>query len=218
MSIPDFDYEKKLIVSGFNKICGVDEVGRGPLAGPVVACAVIIDSSLIKNFKPGDRWSKIRDSKKLSARQREMWYDFLTECPKIRWATGLVSEKTIDEINILEATKLAMEKALKKINIDFSRDVYVLIDGNFILEKINLNQKAIPQGDEKIISVAAASIIAKVTRDRIMERYGIEYPVYDFKKHKGYGTKKHIEAINKFGPCLIHRRSFEPIKSWRKKQ
>ncbi len=213
MPNPTFDYEIKLIASGFSSICGIDEVGRGPLAGPVVACAAVIDSNSINIPEFSGRWGKIRDSKKLSAAQREKWYKILTECGKIRWAIGIVSEKIIDEVNILEATKLAMEQAFKKLNIIPQNEIYILIDGNFTLEKIDLNQKAVPQGDEKIISVAAASIIAKVTRDRMMMEYHIDYPQYDFAKHKGYGTKTHIEAIKKFGPCPIHRRSFEPVKS-----
>lgn len=227
MPNPTFDYENKLFASGFSRICGIDEVGRGPLAGPVVACAVIIDSDLIKNPESGGKWNKIRDSKKLSASQREKWHKILTECNKIKWGIGIVSEKIIDEINILEATKIAMMEALKKLVRQpasplanrgepadaMQGETYILIDGNFTLEKIDMNQKAVPQGDEKIISVAAASIIAKVTRDRMMSEYHAKYPEYDFAAHKGYGTKKHIAAIKKFGPCLIHRRSFEPIKS-----
>lgn len=208
--LPTFDYENKLIKSGFSRICGIDEVGRGPLAGPVVACAVIFDSGLIKNSKPGGWQAKIRDSKKLSAAQREKWHKVLTECAKVKWAIGIVSEKIIDEINILEATKLAMEKAINKLVLP---PEFLLIDGNFTLGKFDLNQKAVPQGDEKIVSAAAASIIAKVARDRMMAEYGVKYPEYDFARHKGYGTKKHIEAIKKFGPCPIHRRSFEPVKS-----
>lgn len=217
---PNFDYERKLIKSGFSRICGIDEVGRGPLAGPVVACAVAIDSDLIKSPESASWWIKIRDSKKLSAARREKWHKFLTERAKIKWAIGIVSEKIIDEINILEATKLAMEKALKNLAATFastrsnrSEPDFLLIDGNFTLEKFDLNQKAVPQGDEKIISVAAASIIAKVTRDRMMIEYHKKYPAYCFDKHKGYGTKLHFEMIKKHGPCPIHRRSFEPIKS-----
>ncbi len=213
MTNPTFDYEIRLIKSGFDRICGIDEVGRGPLAGPVVACAVILDAELMKKPESAGWWKKIRDSKKLSARQREKWHKIFTECVKIKWAIGVVSEKIIDEINILEATKLAMEKSLRNLA---SAPDFLLIDGNFTLEKFDLNQKAVPQGDEKIISVAIASIIAKVARDRMMSEYHAEYPEYDFDKHKGYGTKKHIEAIKKFGPCPIHRRSFEPIKSYEK--
>lgn len=207
MPLPNFNYENRLIKSGYGKICGLDEVGRGPLAGPVVASAVIIDAKLITSV---DTFDKIKDSKKLSQRQREKWFKFLTGIPEIKYGIGIISERVIDKINVLEATKNAMQQALDKLGITPD---FLLIDGNFTLEKIDLNQKAIPQGDAKVISIAAASIIAKVTRDRIMSKYGEIYPRYNFAKHKGYGTALHVEMIRKYGPCAIHRRSFEPIKS-----
>ncbi|MBU3965415.1 ribonuclease HII [Patescibacteria group bacterium] len=238
---PNFDYENKLIKSGFSRICGIDEVGRGPLAGPVVACALTINNS--KNFA-AEKFKKLKDSKKLSAKQREKWHKILTENEDVKFGIGIVSEKIIDKINILEATKLAMLKALENLarrpaspklhqgeladksaltranrgesaSAMLQRDKpdFLLIDGNFILEQIDLNQKAVPRGDEKIISIAAASIIAKVTRDKMMLKYHKKYPDYFFDKHKGYGTKLHFKMIEKHGPCPIHRRSFEPIKS-----
>jgi len=207
---PTFEHENKLIKSGFSRICGIDEVGRGPLAGPVVAAAVIFETELFKDL---DKFKGVNDSKKLSAKQREKWYKILTECEKINWGIGIVSEKIIDKINILEATKLAMAEALNKLNIISQQsEIYILVDGNFTLENIDLNQKAVIKGDAKIISIAAASIIAKVTRDLIMLRYHEKYPQYGFDRHKGYGTRLHCEMIKKFGPCAIHRRSFEPIK------
>lgn len=215
MSTLSFNYENKLISSGFTKICGIDEVGRGPLAGPVVACAVMIDAELYKDLL---KFKGVNDSKKMSAKAREKWYEILTKCDGIKWGIGIVSEKIIDKINILEATKLAMLDAIKKISEPASAMLrrgepdFLLIDGNFTLNIPDLNQKAIPQGDTKIISIAAASIIAKVTRDRMMRRFHEDYPEYGFDKHKGYGTMMHCEAIKKFGPCPIHRRSFEPIK------
>lgn len=214
---PNFAYEKKLIKSGLSRICGIDEVGRGPLAGPVVASAVWIDASLIMDDKAG-LFGGINESKKLSASQRERWFAFLTNEKAIKYAIGIVSEKIIDEINILEATKLAMSEAFKKLirQLADKQPDFILIDGNFTLENIDLNQKAIPQGDAKVISIAAASIIAKVTRDRIMEEYQKKYPVYGFAKHKGYGTKKHMEALKKNGICAIHRRSFAPVKGMTK--
>lgn len=208
---PSFDYENKLVSSGFTRICGLDEVGRGPLAGPVVAAAVIINAGLFKDLS---KFKGVNDSKKMSAKSREKWYEILTECDHIKWAIGIVSEKIIDEINILEATKAAMMEAVRKIGL---RPDFLLIDGNFTLEIPDLNQKAIPQGDAKIISISAASIIAKVTRDRMMQEFHKNYPEYGFDKHKGYGTALHCEMIKKFGPCLIHRRSFEPIKGMVKK-
>lgn len=211
MTKPNFEYEKKLAVSGFSRICGVDEVGRGPLAGPVVACAVMISAEL---FLDPDKFKGVNDSKKLSAARREKWYEILTKHAKIKWGVGIISEKIIDKINILEATKSAMLEAIGKIG----ESDYLLIDGNFTLDSLpNINQKAIIKGDAKSISIAAASIIAKVTRDRIMQRFHEDYPEYGFDKHKGYGTALHCEAINKFGPCPIHRRSFEPIRSLAKR-
>lgn len=231
MPFPTFNYENKLLKSGFSRICGIDEVGRGPLAGPVVACAVIINEA--KNFS-AEKFKKIRDSKKLSAKQREKWHKILTENIGVKFGIGIVSEKIIDKINILEATKLAMLKALENLTrkpadkpastrsnqgkpastmFQRGKPDFLLIDGNFILEQIDLNQKAVPRGDEKIISIAAASIIAKVTRDKIMLEYHKKYPNYFFDKHKGYGTKLHFETLKKHGPCPIHRKSFEPIKS-----
>lgn len=209
MPSPNFDYEVKLIKSGFSRIVGVDEVGRGPLAGPVVASAVLIDAKLILEDKSG-LFDGIKDSKKLSAKQRERWHKFLTHEKSIKWGVGIVSEKVIDEINILEATKLAMAEAIKKLALS---PEFLLIDGNFTLESLDLSQKAIPKGDAKVISISAASIIAKVTRDRMMDEYHKKYPEYNFTKHKGYGTKKHIEMVKKHGVCPIHRKSFEPIKS-----
>lgn len=205
--ILSFEYEKKLLDSGFTRICGLDEVGRGPLAGPVVASAVIINPRLYKDLS---KFKGVNDSKKMSVKSREKWYEILTKCADIKWGIGIVSEKIIDKINILEATKVAMLEAIGKLG---TASDFLLIDGNFTLEIPQLNQKAIPQGDTKSISIAAASIIAKVTRDRMMKKFHEDYPEYGFDKHKGYGTRFHCDAIKKFGPCVIHRRSFEPIKS-----
>lgn len=207
MPNPNFDYEAKLIKSGISRICGIDEVGRGPLAGPVVACAVSIDRALILDDE-AELFGGIKDSKKMSAAQRERWFKFLTSEKSIKWGIGIISEKVIDKINILEATKLAMTEAFKNLKIISD---FLLIDGNFTLENISLNQKAVVRGDAKIISIAAASIIAKVTRDRMMLKYHEKYPEYRFDKHKGYGTKIHMSALKKYGPCAIHRFSFAPV-------
>lgn len=177
---------------------GIDEVGRGPLAGPVVACAVVNNNIRIRN---------LRDSKKLSPKQREEIYSLLKH--KAVWATARVSEKVIDRINIRRATRLAMKRAVNKLKI--VPDV-LLIDGNMSVD-MDIQQKSIIKGDQKIRSIMMASIIAKVTRDRIMVRYHKKYPKYRFDKHKGYGTKQHIKAIRKHGPCPIHRKTFEPVKS-----
>jgi len=197
MKYPNFNEEKKLWKQGYNIVVGIDEAGRGPLAGPVVACAVCFPQNFKIKILQG-----INDSKKLSEKQRENFYKILTNNKDIKWGVGIVSEKIIDKINILEATKLAMKKSFKKLNPDF-----ILIDGN---SKIycKTKQKTIIKGDQKIFSIAAASVIAKVTRDRIMQKYHKKFPYYGFDKHKGYGTKTHFINLEKFGPCKIHRKSF----------
>lgn len=205
--LANFNYENTILKQGYFLIAGLDEVGRGPLAGPVVACAVVVKKFFYDEFRPN-----IRDSKQLSEKQREKWFEFLTNTPEIKWGIGIVSEKIIDEINILEAAKLAMKKALD--NLKIAPD-FLLIDGNFLLEDLNINQKAVIKGDEKIFSCAAASIIAKVTRDRLMLKYAKKYPAYGFEKHKGYGTRFHLAALKKHGPCEIHRRSFRPVSFFR---
>lgn len=211
MKYPNFNEEKKLWKKGYKLVAGLDEAGRGPLAGPVTAAAVIFNFKfsfsnkfLIKQF------SKIKDSKKMTQKQREAAYEFLTNHKDIKWGTGIVSEKVIDKINILQATKLAMKKAVGGVS-DTPPD-FLLLDGNFTLrqapgEKI-ISQKSIIKGDQKVFSISAASIIAKVTRDRIMKKYHKKYPEYNFLKHKGYGTKAHFASLQKFGPCKIHRKSF----------
>jgi ribonuclease HII len=200
--------EKRLWRKGYKYVAGIDEAGRGPLAGPVVSGAVLI---LEKNFKKAKKIESVKDSKKLNERKREEVYSNLINNPNIKWGIGIVSEKIIDKINILEATKLSMIKAIKdlekknKIKID-----YVILDGKM---KINLNidQESIVKGDDKVFSISAGSIIAKVTRDRIMVKCDKKYPEYNFKKHKGYGTKEHFKNIKKNGICEIHRKSFAPI-------
>jgi ribonuclease HII len=228
---PNFHEEQKLWRNGFRVVVGLDEAGRGPLAGPVCAAAVCVgagrafslsasrtepSASLRRpSLKSPTRFFEIRDSKKLTPKQREKWYKILIRHPDIKWGVGIVSEKIVDKINIFEATKLAMIKAIESLSrksqivnrgIDF-----LILDGNFTLEKLSINQKAIIRGDEKIFSCAAASIIAKVTRDRLMRRLAKKYPEYGFERHKGYGTQFHREAIKKHGPCKIHRQSFRPI-------
>lgn len=202
MKYPNFTEEKKLWKQGFKIVAGLDEAGRGPLAGPVVAAAVFAEPNAIILLKG------INNSKKLSKKQREYFYKILTNHSQIKWGIGIVSEKVIDKINILEATKLAMQKSIKNLNPDF-----LILDGNF---KINskIPQKSIIDGDQKVMSVAMASIIAKVTRDKIMEKFHKKYPRYGFDKHKGYGTSAHFTNIKKFGPCKIHRKSFYPINNF----
>jgi len=207
MANPNFSEEKKLWKKGYNFVAGLDEAGRGPLAGPVTAAAVIFNFQFtISNKFLIKQFLKIKDSKKMTSKQREAAYEFLTNHKNIKWGVGIVSEKIIDKINILEASKLAMKKSFEKLSPDF-----LLLDGNF---KINskISQKSIIKGDSKVFSISAASIIAKVTRDRIMEKYHKKYPEYNFLKHKGYGTKAHFASLQKFGPCKIHRKSFYPVR------
>lgn len=224
-----FKEEKKLYKRGYKCIVGLDEAGRGPLAGPVAAGAVLIRGDRISPRRADLlKLRKIKDSKKLSEKQREEWYKILTNYPGLEWAVALVGPKTIDRINIFEATKLAMRRAVKKIGKKLDKPVdFLIIDGNFTLAPSEncsrripprtvlggMEQKPIIKADEKVFSCMAASIIAKVTRDRIMNRMHKKYPQYGFDKHKGYGTKEHFKAIKKCGPCEIHRRSFELVKS-----
>jgi len=198
---PNLKEERKLWKKGFKRVAGLDEAGRGPLSGPVVAGAVLIKTKRFSFFS-------IKDSKKLSAKKREEFFKILTNHPDLEWGIGIVSEKVIDKINILEATKLAMKKAIKKLK---KKPDFLILDGNF---RINLPfpQKSIIKADEKVFSCAAASIIAKVTRDRIMDRYHKKYPLYKFNKHKGYPTKLHFKLLKKHGPCKIHRKSFKPVR------
>ena len=194
--IPSFREENKLRKKGYKKIAGLDEVGRGPLAGPVIACAVAINGQ-----KP--KIKNIRDSKQLSARQREKIYRELTQDPRVEWGIGVVSEKVIDKINFLEATKLAMQKAVQKL----ARPNFLILDGNFSI-KSAIPQKSIIKADEKVFSCSCASIIAKVTRDKLMQKYDQKYPYYHFASNKGYGTKIHREMLKKHGPSKIHRQTF----------
>lgn len=187
-------HEKRLSRLGYSSIAGIDEAGRGPLAGPVVAGAVILK---VLDFK-----SRIDDSKKLSARSRDKAYAEILE--KAHVGVGIVSEKIIDEINIYRATIRAMELALADLKVTPD---YALVDGRMRLPT-RCPIKCIIGGDSKSISIAAASIIAKVTRDRIMLKYHEEYPQYGFARHKGYGTKVHRLALKEHGPSPIHRLSF----------
>lgn len=191
-------HERSLNSSGYRTIAGVDEAGRGPLAGPVVAAAVILKTFAFN--------ARIDDSKKLSAKKREKAYHEIIK--KSVFGVGIVNEKTIDRINIYQATKKAMLMALSKLEIP---PEYVIVDGRMKLAT-KCPIKCIINGDSKSISIAAASIVAKVTRDRIMINYDNVYPQYGFARHKGYGTKAHIEAIKNHGPSPIHRKTFRPIK------
>ena len=219
---PSLAPEKKLWRKGYKRVAGLDEAGRGPLAGPVVAAVVMIKmsksnlKSKILNLK--SNFKGIKDSKKLTPKKREEFYKLIVKSPFWEWGVGRVSEKVIDKINILEATKLAMVKAVKKLK---RKPDFLILDGNFILPakalaKAGINksitQKSIVKADEKVFSCALASILAKVWRDRIMQRYHRKFPGYGFDKHKGYGTKQHFKMLKKYGPSLIHRLTFTPVK------
>ena len=189
-----FTYENKLFAEGIIRIAGMDEAGRGPLAGPVTAACCIPDFSKIAQG--------VNDSKKLTEKKRESLFDIIKESC-ICFAVVSEDEKVIDEINILNATKKAMKKALRQLRVE---PEYLLVDA--VKHDFGVPYSAIIHGDALSYSVAAASILAKVTRDRLMLEYDKIYPEYGFAKHKGYGTKQHIEALQKYGPCPIHRRSF----------
>lgn len=193
------EYENNLYKEGVTLIAGVDEVGRGPLIGPVVACACILPV----NFYHKD----IKDSKKLSEKKREEMYKIIKE-NAISIGLGIVSEKVIDEVNIYEATKIAMKEAIKNLNIT---PEHVLIDAMKL--ELNIPSTSIIKGDAKSESIAAASIIAKVTRDHMLDEMDKEYPMYDLKNNKGYGTKKHLEALETYGPCKYHRVSYSPVRN-----
>jgi len=195
----NFRIEESLWRKGFQFIAGVDEAGRGPLAGPIVAAAVIL--------LPNARLPKINDSKLLSERRREELYKLILDQA---FAVGIaeVSHKMIDRLRIGKANVLVMEKAIKALELPPD---YLLIDGKRGLPSFNIQQKAIVGGDGKSPSIAAASIIAKVTRDRIMLKYHLKHPQYGFADHKGYGTREHFEMLEEHGPCEIHRRTFAPV-------
>ncbi len=197
-------YERNLLQKGYEKIGGIDEVGRGPLVGPVVAACVILP----KNYQ----LDGLTDSKKLSEKKREKFYDILKQ-DAIAIGIGVVSEKKIDEINIYEATKLAMQEAIKNLKVEPD---YLLIDAMKL--ETSIPSTSIIKGDAKSLSIAAASVIAKVTRDRMLIELDKKYPMYDFKHNKGYPTKKHLEAIKKYGIIVEHRRSYGPIFNYLKEK
>ena len=195
-------YERALLGKGYAYVIGVDEVGRGPLAGPVVCAAVIMP------LGEGDLIVGVDDSKKISEKKRETFAKLIKE-KALAYTMVEVSEKIIDEINILEATKLGMKQAIEELAEKFGNEggMVVLTDGNMTLD-VALPQQSVVHGDALSYSIGAASIIAKVHRDKMMEDYDLEYPMYGFKKNKGYGTAEHIQGIQEHGLCPIHRRTF----------
>ncbi len=194
--MPDYSYEKAAETSGFKLICGVDEAGRGPLAGPVCAAAVILPEGL--------EIEGLNDSKKLSEKKREQLFDIITE-KAIAYCVAYGTLEEIEEKNILQATFLAMNRAIDGLA---QKADFALIDGNKIPVGIKIPAAAIVKGDAKSMSIAAASILAKVSRDRLLMEYDKKYPEYQFAKHKGYGTKLHTDLIKEYGPSEIHRLSF----------
>ncbi len=195
-------YEKRAREKGYVAIAGVDEAGRGPLAGPVVAAACIL---------PQDFWhEEIDDSKKLTPQQRFTLYQCLTADPEIVWGVGVVDAIVIDQINILQATFQAMLIAVSQLK---KRPDFILVDGNQ-LPAFDIPAEPIVSGDSRSVSIAAASIVAKYTRDQIMIQYHACWPQYGFDAHKGYGTPQHLLAIDRHGACPIHRTTFEPLRKY----
>ncbi len=195
------DFEKQAIQQGYQCVAGVDEAGRGPLAGPVTAAAIVL---------PTDQdFSGLDDSKKLTEERREYFYEKLTRLTDL-WFVAVVDSPCIDEINILQATRLAMKQAVEKLK---RVPDLVLVDGNQRID-IQSDQQTLVKGDQRCLSIAAASVLAKVTRDRLMHNYHQRYPDYGFDQHKGYGTKFHRDSIREHGPCEIHRKSFKGVKEY----
>lgn len=194
--MPNFEYEEKRYAEGYTAVCGCDEAGRGPLCGPVVAAAVILPK--------GIEIEGLNDSKKLTEKKREALFDIIKE-KAVAYAICEASPEEIDDINILNASMLAMNRAVEALSVKAD---FALIDGNRVPVGITIDCQTVVKGDAKSMSVAAASILAKVTRDRLLLEYDEKFPQYNFAKHKGYGTAEHMDAIRKFGPCEVHRPSF----------
>ena len=194
--MPDYELENAALKGGFLNICGVDEAGRGPLAGPVCAAAVILPY--------GTEIEGLNDSKKLSEKKREQLFSVITE-KAVSFCVAYGTLEEIENINILNATFAAMNRAIEGLSVKAD---FALVDGNQVPKGIKIPCQTAFKGDSKSISIAAASILAKVSRDRLMLEYDEKYPEYNFKKHKGYGTKEHTELIKQYGPCEIHRLSF----------
>ena len=196
--------KQQLLALGAQFLIGIDEAGRGPLAGPVVACACCIPPSLAAQFE------EVNDSKKLSPRKREALFEKLTSAPII-YGIGFASAREIDRLNILQATFLAMRRAAQKFSA-MPAGAVALIDGPHACARLSLRQQPVVDGDAKSLCIAAASVIAKVTRDRYLDILDKLYPPYGFAAHKGYGTVQHLSALKQHGPCPEHRKSFAPVR------
>lgn len=202
-----FEHERACCRQGWRRIAGVDEAGRGPLAGPVVAAAVVLPEAWCENGMP-EPLKGLNDSKQLSAARREQFFAVITTCTEIAAAVAVVEANEIDQINIRQATHRAMNEALARL---LPPPEHVLVDGTLV-RSLRWPQTPLVKGDALSYSIAAASVLAKVTRDRLMEAHHARWPDYGFNEHKGYGTPAHLAALRVLGPCPIHRRSFAPLK------
>ena len=205
--LDQFKFERSLWQSGCQRLAGVDEAGRGPLAGPVVAAAAVLPSRWLEDGLPKEL-EGLNDSKQLTPAQRERFFARLTADPEVGFGVARVDSDQVDRINILQATYRAMSEALAQLR---PAPDHILVDGRHV-KVLRFPQTALVKGDSLSYSIAAASVLAKVTRDRMMEAFDRAYPVYGFGAHKGYGTPQHLAAIEEHGPCPIHRRSFAPFR------
>jgi ribonuclease HII len=205
--IDRFEFERALWRRNLTRVAGVDEAGRGPLAGPVVAAAAVLPAKWAESGLPREL-EGLNDSKQLTLIQRERFFAFLTVCGEVEFAVAQIDSVQIDEINILRATHQAMNAALAKLH---PPPQHALVDGRAV-KTMRVLQTAIIKGDARSYSIAAASVLAKVTRDRLMLEFDRQWPAYGFARHKGYGTAGHLAAIAAHGPCPIHRKSFAPLK------
>jgi ribonuclease HII len=207
LKVDRFEFERTCRERGVTRIAGVDEAGRGPLAGPVVAAAVVLPAEYILVGMPAEL-EGLNDSKQLTAAQRERFFAFIVGCAEIRFGIARIESGEIDRINILQATHRAMNAALAQLQ---PGPEHVLVDGTRV-KSLRWPQTPIVKGDARSYSIATASVLAKVTRDRLMADYHVQWPHYGFDGHKGYGTAAHLAALRAHGPCPIHRRSFAPLK------
>ncbi len=208
-NIPRKTFERKLLTQGYDHIIGVDEVGMGCLAGPVVVCAVAVGPDFYRARHPHLSW--LRDSKLLQPHHRERFSKELTQQAGLTWSVKWCSPETIDRLNIYGASRLAMRRAIRKLELRETNKelrVMVLVDGNRNIPGLSLPQQAIVKGDRTVWAIAAASVLAKVYRDAMMTRYAKRFPGYGFEIHKGYGTAQHMSRLRELGPCPLHRMSF----------